>query len=184
MIPLLLFPGLSSFLNNKAFILFDTANPMVIYNSSTCVMKSLNITIAKPVQLVIGAPLNQMLSIAPGTRLGDIELLKEYFESKLYALTNSSGQDSLLQASTLVYYDTYISIERLKTIEVVVKPDESGTISIDEVRSDIIGIIEGSKDVISDISVIKDGENGFIIIITVVDKNTESVVDALKRCMD
>ena len=66
----------------------------------------------------------------------------------------------------------------------VIQPEEKGTISIDEVKSDIIGIIDGNKDAISDVSVIKDGENGLIIIITVVDKSIESVVGSLKNCMN
>ena len=177
-------PALLVYLNDPSFMVFDSANVMIVYNSSTSVTQPLDITVANPVKLVIGAPVNQTLPVAPGTKLGEIELLKEFFENKLFALVNTTGQNSFLQANETVSYDTYIFIERLKTVEVVIQPEESGTISIDEVKSDIIGIIDGNKDAISDVSVIKDGENGLIIIITVVDKSIESVVGSLKNCIN
>ena len=68
-------------------------------------------------------------------------------------------------------------------IEVVVKPEESGTILIEEVKNEIIDLIVGNGDVISDVSIIEDGENGFIITVSVVDKDVENVVNALKDCM-
>ena len=68
-------------------------------------------------------------------------------------------------------------------IEVVVKPEESGTILIEEVKNVIIDLIVGNGDVISDVSIIEDGENGFIITVSVVDKDVENVVNALKDCM-
>ena len=55
-------------------------------------------------------------------------------------------------------------------IEVVVKPEESGTILIEEVKNEIIDLIVGNGDVISDVSIIEDGENGFIITVSVVDR--------------
>ena len=67
-------------------------------------------------------------------------------------------------------------------IEVVVKPEESGTILIEEVKNEIIDLIVGNGDVISDVSIIEDGENGFIIAVSVVDKDVENVVNALKDC--
>ena len=96
---------------------------------------------------------------------------------------NSTGQGSLLKPESIVVYDTNISIERLRMIEVVVKPEESGTILIEEVKNEIIDLIVGNGDVISDVSIIEDGENGFIITVSVVDKDVENVVNALKDCM-
>lgn len=83
---------------------------------------------------------------------------------------NSTGQGSLLKPESIVVYDTNISIERLRMIEVVVKPEESGTILIEEVKNEIIDLIVGNGDVISDVSIIEDGENGFIITVSVVDR--------------
>ena len=68
-------------------------------------------------------------------------------------------------------------------IEVVVKPEESGTILIEEVKNEITDLIVGNGDVISDVSIIEDGENGFIITVSVVDKDVVNVVNALKDCM-
>ena len=96
---------------------------------------------------------------------------------------NSTGQGSLLKPESIVVYDTNISIERLRMIEVVVKPEQSGTILIEEVKNEIIDLIVGNGDVISDVSIIEDGENGFIITVSVVDKDVENVVNALKDCM-
>lgn len=163
------------------YVLYDSENASVRYGPKTLVTADTGIEIVQLVDVTIGAPVNTVVRLAPGSLLGDINVLQPYFVSK-YAIVDSQNKNVVFNKNTTVLQDMSVSI--INKVRVVIKmtPISSSIVNETKIINMLSDFTNKSFDNFSLDFITDDDGNVAQIYVYVFDEETANqLVDAIRN---
>lgn len=122
------------------------------------------------------------LLIEHGVPFSEIDILEPYLNEK-YALIDSNNYTIVYNLNTTIVEDMEVMVKKLNILETEFEFEEKGgDVDIDQVKKDIEDLMKDKGKIVTDVTVKEKEDNRLVILVTVVEEDTDDAADALLSC--